>query len=79
MSHSFQGFHPLSRHLCWELRGFYSFNFRLFLLVLYRTYHFWELTNEVAYPSGMRYFLWLSTRLFPIRSWGKICGVRFTE
>ena len=48
MSHSFQGFQPLSRHLCWELRGFYSFNFRLFLLVLYRTYHFWELTNNNA-------------------------------
>ena len=68
MSHSFQGFQPLSRHLCWKLRGFYSFNFRLFMSVLYRTYHFWKLKMSFAYASDMRHFLWLSTRLFPIRS-----------
>ena len=53
MSHSFQGFQPLSRHLCWKLRGFYSFNFRLFMSVLYRTYHFWELKNEFC--RSLRY------------------------
>ena len=46
MSHSFQGFQPLSRLLCWELRGLHSFNFRLFMSVLYWTYRFWELKNE---------------------------------
>ena len=32
-----------------------------------------------AYPSDMRHFLLLSTRLFPIRSSSEICGVRRTE
>ena len=32
-----------------------------------------------AYPSDMRHFLLLSTRLFPIRSLSEICGVRLTE
>ena len=81
MSHSVSRIPTLVKELlCRELRGFHSFNFRLFMSVLYRTYHFWELKKmSFAYPSDMRHFLLLSTRLFPIRSLSEICGVRLTE